>query len=290
MSDLHIDEYFHVIWCTSDQKHSLNQNVRERLVEYMGGTIRARGSVQKAGAVASNHVHSIISLAPGTSLSDLIRDVKVASSGWLSAMDSLWTGWAPCYAAFSFSPDNLHRYAKFCHEQETYHRMTSFEAELLQLLNLHEMSFKERYVFQTTHVKRLTHLVWSTKNRDSWIDMPTGRYLMGVFAGLARNAEMTLLNFGHYYDHVHLLLDIPAKVVLGDAIAALKSLSTRKLNREGHGPFRSWQSGFGAYSVSVSALDAVNHYIDNQYEHHVVWDPALERCAMRTADPAAALI
>jgi hypothetical protein len=30
----------------------------------------------------------------------------------------------------------------------------------------------------------------------------------------------------------------------------------------------SWQEGYGAFSVSVSQLEIVKHYIQNQEEHH----------------------
>ena len=30
----------------------------------------------------------------------------------------------------------------------------------------------------------------------------------------------------------------------------------------------SWQSGYGAFSISISQLDGLIHYIDRQVEHH----------------------
>lgn len=58
---------------------------------------------------------------------------------------------------------------------------------------------------------------------------------------------------------------------LSDLVQTLKTASTKWLKQKSP-DFRnfSWQSGFGAFSVSKSQTDVVKEYIRNQKEHHKI--------------------
>jgi putative transposase len=70
-------------------------------------------------------------------------------------------------------------------------------------------------------------------------------------------------------DHVHALATLPATVALADLMRVLKTNSSRWVHEQW--PRRrefSWQSGYGAFSVSRSNADEVQRYIAGQEEHH----------------------
>lgn len=70
-------------------------------------------------------------------------------------------------------------------------------------------------------------------------------------------------------DHIHILLNIKPNVALSDLVRDIKANSSRFINEKKYvkGKF-SWQEGFGAFSYSISQLDDVIKYIENQEEHH----------------------
>ena len=74
---------------------------------------------------------------------------------------------------------------------------------------------------------------------------------------------------GGFYDHVHLLDRIPAKIAVSDFVGQLKASTSKHIN-DTSGVIRKfgWQDGYGAFTVSVSVKDQVVAYIENQMEHH----------------------
>jgi len=67
-------------------------------------------------------------------------------------------------------------------------------------------------------------------------------------------------------DHIHLLLQFPATIVIADAIRDIKANSSGWMSRE-IGRF-AWQQGYSGFGVSKSNIAAVVRYIQNQERHH----------------------
>lgn len=121
----------------------------------------------------------------------------------------------------------------------------------------------------STHQQLLYHIVFSTKSRRRWL---TDGFRGDVFAYLAGTAKMEgcfAIRVGGFYDHVHLLVRIPAKLSVSDFVGSVKSNTSRHIN-ETTGVLQKfgWQDGFGAFTVSLSQKDKVVAYIENQMEHH----------------------
>ena len=121
----------------------------------------------------------------------------------------------------------------------------------------------------STHQQLLYHIIFSTKNRQRWLTDGFRESLFAYMAGTAKELNGFALKVGRFYDHSHLLVRIPAKIAVSDFVGKLKA-STSKHIYETSGLIRKfgWQDGFGAFSVSVSAKDAVIAYIEKQMEHH----------------------
>lgn len=70
-------------------------------------------------------------------------------------------------------------------------------------------------------------------------------------------------------DHLHLFVGLNPSISISDTMKAIKGDSSKWVNKEKLTK-RSfyWQEGYGAFSHSVSQVDAVVKYILNQKEHH----------------------
>ena len=80
---------------------------------------------------------------------------------------------------------------------------------------------------------------------------------------------MKALSIGGVEDHVHMLLSLPATMPVAKAMQLIKGGSSKWVHESfsDHRLF-AWQSKYGVFSVSVSQLDKIIQYIQNQPEHH----------------------
>lgn len=115
----------------------------------------------------------------------------------------------------------------------------------------------------------LTHVIFSTKDRVPFIDAELKPRLFAYMGGIVRELDSTALAINGPADHVHLLISTPPALALADLMRVVKTNSSRWAHQEF--PARSafaWQTGYGAFSVSRSNVDAVREYIADQEEHH----------------------
>ena len=114
----------------------------------------------------------------------------------------------------------------------------------------------------------LTHIVFSTKERRALIDNEIETELHAYLGGLVKELGGKAYIINGVGDHVHLLVNLPAKISVSDAIRFIKSNSSGFVKKKFNRPLFAWQRGYGAFSVSKSNVPAVIKYIQNQKEHH----------------------
>ena len=115
------------------------------------------------------------------------------------------------------------------------------------------------------------HLVFSTKERQTFLKDKTLRSeLHHYLGGIAREQDCRPVQIGGMEDHVHLLCRLGRTRNQADLVKELKRASTLWIKDRGPTICRdfAWQSGYAAFSVSVSNLEAVKDYIIRQEEHH----------------------
>ena len=113
------------------------------------------------------------------------------------------------------------------------------------------------------------HLVFSTRNRVPSISADMQPRVFEYMGGILRNQMGRLVAAGGIEDHVHLLVSLSRQTSISDTLRDLKSNSSGWIH-ENFPERRSfaWQAGYGAFSVSFSALDSVRAYLAHQKEHH----------------------
>jgi REP-associated tyrosine transposase len=118
-------------------------------------------------------------------------------------------------------------------------------------------------------VSLTNHIVFSTKNREPFIDAELAPRLYGYVGGIVSNTKSVLLASGGVEDHIHLLVSLSRTISIADFIRIVKTNSSLWVHETF--PDRSrfaWQSGYGAFSVSKRIVAQVKGYIANQKEHH----------------------
>lgn len=117
-----------------------------------------------------------------------------------------------------------------------------------------------------TYAQNTVHVVFSTKNRVKAIPKMLQPKLWAYASGICRNHRIVPVEIGGTDNHIHALIQIPATVTLADAVSTMKSNSSLWARRQRNA--FAWQEGYGAFSVSASAVPAVVKYIRNQEAHH----------------------
>ncbi len=115
------------------------------------------------------------------------------------------------------------------------------------------------------------HIVFSTKNREPYISDDIKEELFNYLGGICKNLECNPIKVGGYRDHVHILCVLSKKITLIKLLEELKSSSSKwmKTRDVKYANFY-WQSGYGAFSVNPTEIEAVTNYIQKQEEHHQI--------------------
>ena len=117
--------------------------------------------------------------------------------------------------------------------------------------------------------KAVLHIIFSTKNREQFLDDEVIHDMHGYLASCSREIDWECYRVGGIADHVHLAVRQPRTANLSDFMGHIKRTSTKWIRNKGerYKTF-SWQGGYGAYSISASHVDTLIKYIENQEEHH----------------------
>jgi REP element-mobilizing transposase RayT len=119
-----------------------------------------------------------------------------------------------------------------------------------------------------TFTNLLTHVIFSTKDREPLISAALHDDLLAYLGGIVRELGGVLRAANARPDHVHLLCSLPPTVGTADALRVVKTNSSRWVHRSRRLPGFDWQTGYGAFSVSQSLASDVVRYIGNQEKHH----------------------
>jgi len=146
MPHTYTDVLIHFIFSTKDRAPLIANEIRERVIGYLGGIIRElKGSPMSINAVA-DHVHALIRMPSDVSPAEMIRVVKTNSSRWVHeqwpAQESF--AWQTGYGAFSVSESNLDQVREYIARQEEHHKRMTFQEEFIAFLKRHNVQYEPK--------------------------------------------------------------------------------------------------------------------------------------------------
>lgn len=120
-----------------------------------------------------------------------------------------------------------------------------------------------------SYIAMYTHVVFSTKDRTPQIDPALEERLYPYLGGIVRELNGKLLVVNGVADHLHILISTPATASIAEIVRKVKACSSKWIHETFPQRARfEWQRGYGAFSVSQSALSIVTRYIERQKIHH----------------------
>jgi putative transposase len=117
--------------------------------------------------------------------------------------------------------------------------------------------------------KLLTHLIFSTKNREPLIKDDVRDELHRYIAAVLIDLDSPAILINSVEDHVHILFSVSKNYSISKIVEEIKKASSKWIKGKGvsYAGFY-WQGGYGAFSVSQSNVPEVQQYIASQREHH----------------------
>ena len=140
--------HYHIVFATKQRRPLLADELRPRLTEYIGGILRAAGSMLLEAGGTADHMHLAVSASQQQSLADMVRDIKAGSSRWIhdTFSDLRAFAWQDGYAAFSVSHSVVGKVREYIRGQESHHKTLSFDEELAAMLERHGVDFDRRHL------------------------------------------------------------------------------------------------------------------------------------------------
>jgi REP element-mobilizing transposase RayT len=115
----------------------------------------------------------------------------------------------------------------------------------------------------------LLHVVFSTKNRQPFIDQSIERELFKYLATACNTLGCPTHGIGAADDHIHIACSLGRTISVSKLIQEIKQDSSQWMKSQGRQYVDfAWQNGYGAFSIGQSQLDDLRDYIAKQREHH----------------------
>jgi len=120
-----------------------------------------------------------------------------------------------------------------------------------------------------TYTNILIHALFSTKDRQPWLISDIRDEVFSYLGGAVNELGGQSLLVNGPRDHVHMLFVQPRTLSIADLMEKVKANSSGWVKKRWPSMrYFGWHTGYGAFSVSKSHVEAVELYIRTQEEHH----------------------
>ena len=150
MADVFSQIHIQIVFAVQNRRALIDPEWKEELNRYLTGVLQNRGHKMLAIGGTADHIHIFFGLNPADAISDLVREMKKASSWYIRAkrLSTYPFSWQSGYGAFSYHRTSVHSVCKYILNQEEHHRAKSFKEEFHQLLEEYAMDLGKKEVFQ----------------------------------------------------------------------------------------------------------------------------------------------
>ncbi|MGB5027939.1 MAG: IS200/IS605 family transposase [Chitinophagaceae bacterium] len=140
--------YYHIIFGTKNRESTIAPSHEDELYKYISGIIKNHQCKLYRINGMPDHIHIFTDLHPSVCLSDLVKNIKVASSIWLKANGNFpsFTGWQEGYGAFTYAEKDSNMIINYIRNQKEHHRTENFFEEYKRLLAEQKIEFDEKYL------------------------------------------------------------------------------------------------------------------------------------------------
>lgn len=150
MANTYTQCYVHIIFSPKSREALIKKEWKSDLEKYITGIVQNKKHKMLAINCMPDHVHLFIGYNLNELISDLVRDIKVASNEWIknNNLSKFKFDWQSGYGAFTHSRSQLDTVVKYIINQEEHHKKRTFREEYLDILAKNEIEFNSEYLFE----------------------------------------------------------------------------------------------------------------------------------------------
>ncbi len=139
---------YQIVFSTKQREQVLEKERRPELFKYIWGILSNNNCHLYRINGVEDHLHIVTHLHPSVALADLVKSIKIASSGFIkeNKIFEEFNNWQEGYGAFTYSIKEKVRLIEYVKNQEEHHKKLSFRDEYIELLKEHEIEFDEKYL------------------------------------------------------------------------------------------------------------------------------------------------
>jgi REP element-mobilizing transposase RayT len=142
--------YIQVVFAVKGRESLIQPSFEERLYKYITGVVQNKGQKMLAINGMPDHIHFLIGLKPSCCLSDLVREIKKSTNGFIKTekLSPFKFNWQEGFGAFSYGHSQLDQVVKYIQDQKEHHQKTTFRDEYIAFLQKFNVEYEEKYLFE----------------------------------------------------------------------------------------------------------------------------------------------
>jgi REP element-mobilizing transposase RayT len=150
MANTYTQLFVQIIFAVKGRQSLIPKQHRDTLHKYMTAVIQNDNHKLLSIFCMPDHVHILVGLNPDISISDMVQDVKRASTNFINEHHLIKThfNWQKGFGAFSYSKKQIPIVINYILKQEEHHRKKTFRQEYIDFLNLFGIEYNEKYLFE----------------------------------------------------------------------------------------------------------------------------------------------
>lgn len=139
---------YHIVFSTKRRIPWISKKNRRALFHYISGILKHKNCHLYRINGVDDHIHILTHIHPSISVSDLIKDIKLASSYFIKNENLFprFNGWQEGYSAFTESISEKNRLIQYIKNQELNHYDLSYRDEMINLLNEQGIQIEKDYL------------------------------------------------------------------------------------------------------------------------------------------------
>ncbi len=128
--------WIHAIWTTKERNPFLNKKFRVELCTNIRENTREKGMLVDMINAVEDHMHCLFRLLPPQSISEIMKQIKGASSFWINDNNLLPIKfkWQQGFGVLSVNPREVNKVRRYIKNQEQHHKKWHLDDELKRFL------------------------------------------------------------------------------------------------------------------------------------------------------------
>ena len=150
MANTYTQLFVHLVFAVKNRGCFIAPSWQQELYAYIIGVIENRHHKVYAIGGMRDHIHVFVSMSPTQSVSELVQEVKRASTLWIKErhlVDGNFA-WQEGFGAFSYSKSHVSKVVAYIQNQKQHHVGKTMQEEYIEFLKLFGVEYDEKYVFQ----------------------------------------------------------------------------------------------------------------------------------------------